>query len=66
MYLSDIFTVPVNLTGLPSLNITCGFSEGLPIGMQMIGKAFCESDIIEIAKIYESDTNYQKKVLELF
>jgi len=66
MYLSDIFTVPVNLTGLPSLNITCGFSEGLPIGMQLIGKAFCEQDIIDIAKIYESNTDYQKKVLELF
>lgn len=66
MYRSDIFTVPVNLTGLPSLNITCGFSEGLPIGMQMIGKAFCESDIIEIAEIYESNTDYQKKVLGLF
>ncbi|RZN72007.1 MAG: Asp-tRNA(Asn)/Glu-tRNA(Gln) amidotransferase subunit GatA [Candidatus Methanolliviera hydrocarbonicum] len=62
MYLSDIYTVPVNLTGLPSVSIPCGFSEGLPIGIQLIGRAFDEETIINIAKIYEENTDHQKKV----
>ncbi len=54
MYLSDSFTVPANLAGLPSLSIPCGMTrEGLPIGMQIIGPPLGESQILGLASIYE-------------
>ncbi|HHV79468.1 MAG TPA: Asp-tRNA(Asn)/Glu-tRNA(Gln) amidotransferase subunit GatA [Firmicutes bacterium] len=49
MYLSDIFTIPVNLAGLPGISVPCGFSEGLPVGLQFIGKAFDESTLLRVA-----------------
>ncbi|MCS7183806.1 MAG: Asp-tRNA(Asn)/Glu-tRNA(Gln) amidotransferase subunit GatA [Patescibacteria group bacterium] len=51
MYLSDIFTIPVNLAGLPALNIPIGFIDHLPIGMQIIGNVFDEYKIFELAKL---------------
>ena len=54
MYLSDIYTVAVNLAGLPAISIPCGTdSNGLPIGMQMIGDLFSEGTIINMAAAYE-------------
>lgn len=54
MYMSDIFTVSVNLTGLPAISVPCGEDEnGLPIGMQIIGDFFKEEDIIRVAYTYE-------------
>ncbi len=54
-YLGDIFTVPVNIAGLPGLSLRCGTdSDGLPIGMQLIGKAYCEETLFSLARIYES------------
>lgn len=54
MYMSDIFTVSVNLTGLPAISVPCGVDEnGLPIGMQIIGDCFKEKDIIRVAYTYE-------------
>lgn len=54
MYLGDIYTVSVNLTGLPAISIPCGTaSDGLPIGLQLIGKHFGEKDIIRAAYTYE-------------
>ncbi|MGH7771191.1 MAG: Asp-tRNA(Asn)/Glu-tRNA(Gln) amidotransferase subunit GatA [Candidatus Binatia bacterium] len=62
MYLSDIFTVPTNLAGLPGLSLPCGFdSEGLPIGMQIIGKHFDEATILRIAFAYEQATEWHKR-----
>ena len=62
MYLSDIFTISVNLAGLPGLSLPCGFdSEGLPIGMQIIGKHFDETTILRIAFAYEQATEWHKK-----
>jgi len=52
MYLSDIFTIPVSLAGLPAVSISVGKTEGLPVGMQIIGKPFQEKAILEIAKLY--------------
>ncbi len=62
MYLSDIYTISVNLAGLPAISLPCGFdSEGLPIGMQIIGKHFDESTILAIAYAYEQSTDWHKK-----
>ena len=53
MYLSDIFTVSVNLVGLPAVSVPNGFIGKLPVGLQIIGKPFEENKILEISKIYE-------------
>ncbi|MBI2210989.1 MAG: Asp-tRNA(Asn)/Glu-tRNA(Gln) amidotransferase subunit GatA [Deltaproteobacteria bacterium] len=62
MYLSDIFTISVNLAGLPGLSLPCGFDgDGLPIGMQIIGKHFDEATILKLAFAYEQATEWHKK-----
>jgi len=62
MYLSDIFTIPVNLAGLPGISGPCGFSKaGLPIGLQLIGKPLDEQTLIRIAFTYEQATDWHKK-----
>ncbi|MFQ5904326.1 MAG: amidase family protein, partial [Candidatus Binatia bacterium] len=62
MYLSDIFTISINLAGLPGISLPCGFdSEGLPIGMQIIGKYFDESTILRIGYAYEQATDWHKR-----
>lgn len=59
---SDILTVPVNLAGLPAISLPCGFTEeGLPLGLQIIGKHFDESTIYRVAHAYEKATNHHKK-----
>lgn len=61
MYLSDIYTISVNLAGLPALSLPCGFdSEGLPIGLQIIGKHFDESTVLAVAYTYEQSTDWHK------
>ena len=55
MYLSDIYTIGVNLAGLPGISIPAGFSEaGLPIGLQLIGQPYQEADLLAIAHAYDS------------
>ena len=55
MYLSDIYTVPVNIAGVPALSMPCGMDkDGLPIGMQIIAKHFDEQTIYRVAKTYEN------------
>lgn len=58
MYLSDITTVPVNLAGIPAISIPAGFVKGLPIGMQLMGKAFDEGTLYRTAYTFEQNTNY--------
>jgi aspartyl-tRNA(Asn)/glutamyl-tRNA(Gln) amidotransferase subunit A len=57
MYLSDIFTVSVNLAGLPAISIPVSKVKNLPVGLQIIGKPFEEEKIFEVAKIYELSTS---------
>lgn len=62
MYLSDIFTISVNLAGVPAMSIPCGFtSENLPIGLQLIGKHFDEESILKVAYAYEQSTDWHKR-----
>lgn len=57
MYLSDIFTIAVNLAGLPGLSVPCGFdTSGMPIGLQLIGKPFAEDTLLQAAYAYEQAT----------
>ena len=61
MYLSDIFTISINLGGIPAMNIPCGFSDGLPIGLQIMAKHFDEPSIFRVAYTIEQNTEYHKK-----
>ena len=61
MYLADIFTVSVNLAGLPGISVPCGFAEGLPIGFQLIGKMLDEATILRVADSFERATDWHKK-----
>ncbi|MFA6356044.1 MAG: Asp-tRNA(Asn)/Glu-tRNA(Gln) amidotransferase subunit GatA [Candidatus Omnitrophota bacterium] len=62
MYLSDIFTISVNLAGVPAISVPCGFTKsGLPIGMQLIGDFFQEGKILRAAHAYECHTDWHKR-----
>jgi aspartyl-tRNA(Asn)/glutamyl-tRNA(Gln) amidotransferase subunit A len=62
MYLSDIYTIPVNLAGTCAMSLPCGFSaNGLPIGLQLIGKPFDEATILRTAHAFEQATEWHKK-----
>ncbi|SFH69301.1 Asp-tRNA(Asn)/Glu-tRNA(Gln) amidotransferase subunit GatA [Pisciglobus halotolerans] len=61
MYLADILTVPVNLAGVPAISIPCGFSEGMPVGLQLIGKHFDEQTIYRAAYAFEQATDFHKE-----
>lgn len=61
MYANDILTIPVNLAGVPGISVPCGFSsDGLPIGLQIIGKHFDESTVYRAAHAFEQATEYHK------
>jgi aspartyl-tRNA(Asn)/glutamyl-tRNA(Gln) amidotransferase subunit A len=57
MYLADIYTCPINLAALPSLSMPCGFADGLPVGLQIIGRHWDEATILGVGKIYEKYSN---------
>ena len=57
MYLSDACTLPVNMAGLPGISIPCGLSEGLPVGLQLIGAAWSELELFTLARGYEAITS---------
>jgi aspartyl-tRNA(Asn)/glutamyl-tRNA(Gln) amidotransferase subunit A len=66
MYLNDVFTIPVNLAGLPGVSIPAGFTQtGLPIGLQIIGKAFDEATVLRVARAYEAATSWHERKPEL-
>jgi aspartyl-tRNA(Asn)/glutamyl-tRNA(Gln) amidotransferase subunit A len=53
MYLNDVFTIPVNMAGLPGISVPCGFSGGLPVGLQLIGPAMGEPALLRLAYAFE-------------
>jgi len=62
MYLSDVFTIPANLSGIPGISVPCGFTKsGLPIGLQILGKPFCEEMLFRVAYTYEQNTPWHKQ-----
>ena len=61
MYLNDICTIPVSLAGIPAISVPCGQADGLPIGLQIIGKAFDESTVLRAAHAFEANTEFHKQ-----
>jgi aspartyl-tRNA(Asn)/glutamyl-tRNA(Gln) amidotransferase subunit A len=61
MYLSDIFTIPINLAGLPAMSVPCGFdSSGLPVGVQVIGRPLDEGRMLQAAYVLEKELGVKK------
>jgi len=56
MYLIDVCTLPVSVAGLPGMSMPCGLSEGLPVGLQIVGKAWDELRMFQVARAYEAIT----------
>ncbi|MBF2014076.1 MAG: Asp-tRNA(Asn)/Glu-tRNA(Gln) amidotransferase subunit GatA [Rivularia sp. T60_A2020_040] len=66
MYLTDLMTIPVNLAGLPGISIPCGFNdEGIPIGLQLIGKVLREDQLFQVAYAYEQATDWHLRTPSL-
>jgi aspartyl-tRNA(Asn)/glutamyl-tRNA(Gln) amidotransferase subunit A len=65
MYANDILTIPVNLAGVPGISVPCGFSNGLPLGLQIIGKHYDERTVYRVAHAFEQATNYHKQKPQL-
>lgn len=61
MYLSDVYTIPASLAGIPGLSIPCGFYNGLPVGLQILGKYLDEETILNVGEIYEQATKWHKE-----
>lgn len=62
MYLSDIYTIAVNLAGLPGMSIPCGESAGMPVGLQLIGNLFDESRLLNVAHRYQQATDWHRRI----
>jgi aspartyl-tRNA(Asn)/glutamyl-tRNA(Gln) amidotransferase subunit A len=66
MYLNDIYTVAANLIGAPALSIPCGFDrQGLPIGLQIHGRAFDEARVLNVAHRFQQATDWHKRAPHL-
>ncbi len=65
MYLCDLMTIPVNLAGLPGLSLPCGFAQGLPIGLQIVGDVLQESQVLRAAYAYEQATEWRHQQPDL-
>jgi aspartyl-tRNA(Asn)/glutamyl-tRNA(Gln) amidotransferase subunit A len=66
MYLSDIFTIPANLAGIPAISVPCGFDEqGMPVGLQLMAKPFAEEQLLNAAFTYEQAAGWHKERAKL-
>jgi aspartyl-tRNA(Asn)/glutamyl-tRNA(Gln) amidotransferase subunit A len=61
MYLSDVCTIPANLAGLPALSLPCGFSDGLPVGLQLVGPPLSEETLLRAAYAFEQATGFHRR-----
>ena len=61
MYLADIYTIAINLAGLPAMSIPAGFINGLPVGLQVIGNYFDEARLLNVAHAYQNVTDWHKQ-----
>ncbi|MEK4758723.1 Asp-tRNA(Asn)/Glu-tRNA(Gln) amidotransferase subunit GatA [Viridibacillus sp. FSL E2-0187] len=66
MYANDILTIPINLAGVPAISIPCGFEDGLPLGLQIIGKYFDEATIYRVADAFEKATEFHKETPQIW
>ncbi len=66
MYANDILTIPINLAGVPAISVPCGFENGLPLGLQIIGKYFDEETLYRVAYAYEQQTDFAKQTPALW
>src|ERR1700716_3802861 len=66
MYLNDIYTIGANLAGLPALSIPCGFTNGLPVGLQLVGPHFSEAKLLNVAHLYQRETAWHTRVPERY
>jgi aspartyl-tRNA(Asn)/glutamyl-tRNA(Gln) amidotransferase subunit A len=64
MYLSDIYTIAVNLAGLPGMSIPCGFAGRFPVGLQLVGNYFTEARLLAVAHRYQLETDWHRRVPE--
>lgn len=60
MYLSDIYTIAINLAGLPAMSIPAGFIDGMPVGLQIIGNYFAEDRLLNLAHQFQQVTNWHQ------
>ena len=65
MYLADVFTIPANMAGIPGISVPCGFSDGLPVGLQLLGKSFDEANLLGIAHAYEQAANVYQELARI-
>ena len=62
MYLNDVFTIPADMAGVPGVSVPCGFTQtGLPIGLQIIGRALDEATVLRAARAYEGATDWHTR-----
>jgi aspartyl-tRNA(Asn)/glutamyl-tRNA(Gln) amidotransferase subunit A len=61
MYLNDLYTIPVNIAGNPGISIPCGLADGLPVGLQLIGRPFEEATLLGAAHAYEGVTDWHRQ-----
>lgn len=65
MYLADVFTIPANMAGIPGISIPCGFSDNLPVSLQLLGKSFDEQTLLSVAHAYEQAAGWFHHLPEL-
>jgi aspartyl-tRNA(Asn)/glutamyl-tRNA(Gln) amidotransferase subunit A len=65
MYLSDVYTVSANLAGIPGMSIPCGFAHGMPVGLQLLGRALDEATLLRVADAYQRRTDWHQRRPEI-
>ena len=61
MYLSDVCTIPVNLAGIPAVSLPCGLEDGLPVGLQIMGKPLGELELLRVARAMEEALDFRER-----